>query len=90
MFWFKLCPRCSGDLVEDRDQYGTYVSCMQCGFNRDVPSSSVGTLVLSAEPLPAPVAPLSDGIKRRRISHGGRHFAKTFARVSDDALQQAA
>jgi hypothetical protein len=31
MFWFKICPRCCGDLSEDRDQYGRYISCIQCG-----------------------------------------------------------
>ena len=31
MFWFKACPRCHGDLIEGRDQYGSYLSCIQCG-----------------------------------------------------------
>jgi DNA-directed RNA polymerase subunit M/transcription elongation factor TFIIS len=31
MFWLQSCPKCSGDLYEDRDQYGTYVCCIQCG-----------------------------------------------------------
>ena len=30
MFWLKFCPRCQGDLYQDRDSYGTYISCMQC------------------------------------------------------------
>ena len=28
---FKACPRCHGDLIEGRDQYGSYLSCIQCG-----------------------------------------------------------
>jgi uncharacterized C2H2 Zn-finger protein len=32
MFWLKCCPRCSGDLYEDRDRYGSYVNCMHCGY----------------------------------------------------------
>jgi hypothetical protein len=36
MFLLKQCPRCSGDLVTGSDQYGEYVSCMQCGFCKDV------------------------------------------------------
>ncbi len=79
MFWFKLCPRCSGDLFEDRDQYGSFVTCMQCGFHKDVPADLQGPFAISAEPVPTPVAPQPDGAKRRRISHGGRHFSKTFA-----------
>lgn len=31
-YWFKECPRCQGDLREEGDMYGTYVSCMQCGY----------------------------------------------------------
>ncbi len=87
MFWFKLCPRCSGDLFEDRDQYGSFITCMQCGFHRDVPADLDVPLVVSAKPVPTPVAPESDGSKRRRISHGGRHFAKTFA-FDADALRK--
>ena len=30
MFWLKACSRCSGDLFEDTDIYGRYISCMQC------------------------------------------------------------
>ena len=31
MFWLKCCPRCGGDLYDDRDQYGYYIACVQCG-----------------------------------------------------------
>ena len=77
MFWFKQCPRCSGDLFEDRDQYGTFITCMQCGFIKDVVNQHQGVLVITAEPVPAPGIPPSDANKKRRISHGGRHFTKT-------------
>lgn len=30
MLWLKTCPRCNGDLNEDRDMYGPYVACLQC------------------------------------------------------------
>ena len=32
MFWFKSCPKCHGDLYRDSDVYGTFVSCLQCGY----------------------------------------------------------
>ena len=35
MFWLKGCPRCKGDLYEDKDKYGHYVSCLQCGYHRN-------------------------------------------------------
>ena len=31
MFWLKGCPRCHGDLFQERDQYGWYVLCFHCG-----------------------------------------------------------
>ena len=27
----KSCPRCHGDMRKDRDEYGHYQSCLQCG-----------------------------------------------------------
>ena len=34
----KSCPRCKGDVMLDRDQYGWYEQCMQCGYLCDVKS----------------------------------------------------
>lgn len=48
MLYTKSCPRCSGDVKLDRDNYGVYAKCLQCGFNRDfvtrrdIPSASEG------------------------------------------------
>jgi hypothetical protein len=80
MFWFKKCPRCSGDLYEESDQYGSYVTCVQCGFCKDVHQKLTDPGAISVEPSPAPSVPKSEGGKRRRLSHGGRHFSRTFAR----------
>ena len=30
MFYFKRCPKCRGDLYEESDGYGRYISCVQC------------------------------------------------------------
>ena len=43
MYWFKQCPRCSGDLVVENDRYGIFVSCMQCGMCKDVASEERST-----------------------------------------------
>jgi hypothetical protein len=32
MMWLKACPRCAGDLLRQSDFYGSYVSCLQCGY----------------------------------------------------------
>ena len=32
------CPRCNkGEIFFDRDQYGWYECCLQCGYSRDLP-----------------------------------------------------
>ena len=32
------CPRCKkGELFIDRDLYGWFESCLQCGYTRDLP-----------------------------------------------------
>ena len=78
MFWLKGCRRCSGDLYVDQDQYGSFVSCLLCGLNRELANQPGEALRLVAEPsLPAPLPQWHmDGTTRRRVSHGGRHFAK--------------
>ena len=32
MIWIKGCPRCHGELHDDRDGYGYYINCIQCGY----------------------------------------------------------
>ena len=34
----KSCPRCRGDMFIDRDTYGWYEECMQCGFHNELES----------------------------------------------------
>jgi hypothetical protein len=90
MFWFKGCPRCSGDLFEDRDQYGPFVTCVQCGFSKDIMKKLEEPLHISPEPMPAPVVPKLEGGKRRRLSHGGRHFSRAVSRPGDAPYRAAA
>ena len=90
MFWFKRCPRCSGDLFEETDQFGAFVTCLQCGFSKDIHEQLVDPGVVSLEPVPAPIVPKVEGGKRRRLSHGGHHFSRTFARLDDSEFRQAA
>ena len=32
MMYFKGCPRCSGDLVDQDDVFGPYTLCINCGY----------------------------------------------------------
>ncbi|MBF8267805.1 MAG: hypothetical protein HW388_1313 [Dehalococcoidia bacterium] len=36
MILLKACPRCRGDLKINRDLYGEYKECLQCGYMEDV------------------------------------------------------
>ena len=36
MLQTKACPRCAGDLYQENDLYGTYISCLNCGHLEDV------------------------------------------------------
>ena len=89
MFWFKKCPRCSGDLYADYDQYGPYITCAQCGFSKDLVQNGEERIAISAEATPPPAIPQLEDGKRRRLSHGGRHFARTLA-MAKRSLTEAA
>ena len=36
MLKLKSCPKCHGDVVVDRDQWGWYEQCIQCGYLHDL------------------------------------------------------
>ena len=36
MLLLKACPRCGGDMYRERDLYGSYASCLNCGYLLDV------------------------------------------------------
>lgn len=35
MLYFRACPKCHGDVVFQRDLYGNYLECLQCGLTID-------------------------------------------------------
>ncbi len=44
---FHKCKKCNGTLILDRDEYGWYEECIQCGHVQEVNSHG--------EPIPVPV-----------------------------------
>ena len=36
MIHFKSCIRCNGDVQVNSDMYGKFMSCLQCGWSRDI------------------------------------------------------
>jgi hypothetical protein len=39
----KECPRCKGSIFIDRDHLGWYEQCLQCGYQRDLPTPEEAT-----------------------------------------------
>ncbi|MFQ6026421.1 MAG: hypothetical protein ACE5Q6_02775 [Dehalococcoidia bacterium] len=36
IFYFKSCSKCNGDMYLDRDAYGEFRKCLQCGQIQDL------------------------------------------------------
>ena len=64
---FNACPKCRGDLQVRRDTYGMFVSCLQCGLQRDLDA-----------PLPA-VSPAQAPAAATAAAHQPRRPAATLA-----------
>lgn len=84
MFWFKQCPRCTGDLFVEEDQYGSFVTCIQCGLSKDV--SDPETVLVDVNQGPVPVVPQADDGVVRRLSHGGRHTYRAYNSSGSSAM----
>lgn len=44
MLQFKSCPRCQGDVQIDRDWFGEYKKCLQCGWSLDSAEDTMSRL----------------------------------------------
>ncbi len=40
MIYFKSCLKCHGDMYLNRDRYGAYLECLQCGLVHDLVEGS--------------------------------------------------
>jgi DNA-directed RNA polymerase subunit M/transcription elongation factor TFIIS len=56
VLWIKACPKCGGDLYNDRDVMGYYRQCLQCGYTfyerRRRPAGRRALAVTSEQPRP--------------------------------------
>ncbi len=48
MFIFRACSRCRGDIYLDRDIYGDYKKCMQCGLMQYIENRDRAKILKSA------------------------------------------
>ena len=44
MLQLKSCPRCQGDVQVDRDWFGAYKKCLQCGWSLDSDDDNMSKL----------------------------------------------
>lgn len=82
MYWLKQCTKCGGDLASNSDQYGPYVSCMQCGQCQDMEIKEAGSLAIprkSVQPLAAAVLGRDGCLTNIRRSSPSRRSAATAA-----------
>jgi len=49
------CKKCQGALILDKDEFGWYEECIQCGFTRDIPLVTSADKSLAEEIIPVPV-----------------------------------
>lgn len=57
------CPRCHGDVRTNRDVYGEYRECLQCGYMVDIEVRQRPELTPPETPIP---------------SHSGPHAARNY------------
>ena len=41
MLYLKSCPKCQGDMYEEKDSYGAFHQCLQCGLIKDLDAPSL-------------------------------------------------
>ena len=66
MYFLKECPRCNGDLATDSDQYGEFVSCLQCGMCKDIQAAASESPVFTA-PLSRAAALSKEGYRKSAL-----------------------
>jgi ssDNA-binding Zn-finger/Zn-ribbon topoisomerase 1 len=45
MIFFKSCPKCQGDMLLEKDPFGDYKHCLQCGLYEDLSTTLAGEMV---------------------------------------------
>jgi hypothetical protein len=67
------CKKCQGTLVLDKDEFGWYEQCMQCGYTRDIPLDSKTCESPAEDRIPVPVAADARGLvkawKQNKIAY---------------------
>ena len=65
MLYLKSCTKCGGDMYEDKDSYGAFHQCLQCGLMRDLDAPSM----LLTKQLQAEVNKAKRARRSKRVSN---------------------
>lgn len=55
MLQLKSCPRCQGDVHKTGDWFGEYMTCLQCGWSKDIAADPTSRLAETRESFAATV-----------------------------------
>jgi ssDNA-binding Zn-finger/Zn-ribbon topoisomerase 1 len=61
---FNACPKCRGDLELRRDIYGMYISCLQCGLQRDLDAPTDAFEIVDQPQTAVPMADHEEGLMK--------------------------
>jgi hypothetical protein len=59
------CKKCQGTLILDKDEFGWYEECMQCGYSRDLPMDVPFAVDLTEAPIPVPIVADDQVVKEK-------------------------
>jgi hypothetical protein len=59
------CKKCQGTLILDKDEFGWYEECMQCGYSRDLPLDVSFDTTLAEAPIPVTVVSNEQTVKEK-------------------------
>jgi DNA-directed RNA polymerase subunit M/transcription elongation factor TFIIS len=61
----KSCPRCKGVVYLEKDMYGWYEQCLQCGYSRDLDTLYVEEMLASQKDIKSKLHPSYVSVKKK-------------------------
>ena len=82
MMKLHACKKCQGALILDKDEFGWYEECIQCGYTRDIPLDTSVDKRSTEEVIPVPV--ISDTSKLAEMWKHGKAPSLSPIKCFDD------
>ena len=69
MIWLKGCPKCKGELSDNKDAFGYYIYCVQCGYQlSEVQIGKLWTYTLNRSGIAPPVRPSARTVASSKVA----------------------